>query len=117
MSSYEEPASGTWMTIADVFHIKGRGTVVTGLLQGTGLLHVGDILHGGDQSWPVGGIEQFRATVTSVGPGENIGVLLKNGPPGAGLRGRTAQFESKGAFASDESQFTVIEPKKRRWRH
>jgi translation elongation factor EF-Tu-like GTPase len=104
-----------WMNIADVFHITGRGTVVTGTLEGNGLLSVGDTMLCDGQTWTVGAIEMFRAMVATAEPGMNIGVLLKNGPKSDVLRGQTAQFKTSGN-APATPQFTVLEPKKKRWR-
>jgi translation elongation factor EF-Tu-like GTPase len=42
---------GLWMTISDVFHIPGRGTVVTGQLEGYVPLNVGDSLVYDGASW------------------------------------------------------------------
>jgi translation elongation factor EF-Tu-like GTPase len=80
------------MNVGDVFHIKGRGTVVTGLLEGNGDLRVGDALVCEGQHWPVSAIEAFRATLQVAEPGLNIGVMLRTGPPGDVLRGRLVQF-------------------------
>jgi translation elongation factor EF-Tu-like GTPase len=107
------------MNIADVFHITGRGTVVTGVLQGNVQLSVGDTMLCDGQSWTVGAIEMFRAMVTTAEPGMNIGILLKNGPKSDLLRGRTAQFKTSGNRQFNPAgnpQFTVLEPKKKRWR-
>jgi elongation factor Tu len=104
--------TGPWMTIEDVFHIPRRGTVVTGQLQGSSPLHVGDTLVGGGGRWRVSGIEQFKAVLPAAMPGTNIGVLLKDGPASDVLRGQTVQFEVAGA------NLPVAEPspKRRRWR-
>jgi elongation factor Tu len=98
-----------WMTISDVFRIPGRGTVVTGQLEGNAPLNVGDVLVCDGASWQVDGIERFRAVLTTAEPGSNIGVLLRHGPPGEELEGRTVTFEP-GA-----SRFGPG-PRKRRWR-
>jgi translation elongation factor EF-Tu-like GTPase len=108
-----------WMNIADVFHITGRGTVVTGVLQGNVQLNVGDTMLCDGQTWTVGAIEMFRAMVTTAEPGMNVGILLKNGPKSDVLRGQTAQFKTRGNpqfNPADNPQFTVLEPKKKRWR-
>ncbi len=104
-----------WMTVADVFHIKGRGTVVTGQLEGTGQLAVGDTLLCDGQWWRVDGIEQFRAVLMTALPGSQIGVLLGDGPAADMLRGRTVQFASN-AQPGPGVSFTVVGPKKKRWR-
>ena len=102
------------MTVSDVFHIPGRGTVVTGQLQGSAPLNVGDTLVCEGARWPVSGIEQFRAVLMSAMPGANIGILLRNGPAGDVLRGRTVAFETGGAAGRPLSGGPWS--KKRRWR-
>jgi len=80
------------MNVADIFHIKGRGTVVTGLLEGNGELRAGDALVCEGQHWPVTAIEAFRAVLPVAEPGSNIGVLLRTGPEADVLRGKLVQF-------------------------
>jgi elongation factor Tu len=104
------------MTIEDVFHIKGRGTVVTGQLQGTGQLSVGDTLQCDGFSWLVDGMEQFRAELTTALPGWQIGILLRGGPTADMLRGRTVQFEASQGTGPGVP-FMVVAPKKKRWRN
>ncbi len=103
-----------WMTVSDVFHIRGRGTVVTGLLEGNGQLNPGDTLVCDGLRWQISGIEQFRAVLMTAEPGSDIGVLLRHGPAGDALRGRTVQFEKD--TAAGNPQFTVLAPKRKRWR-
>jgi elongation factor Tu len=100
---------GLWMTVSDVFHIPGRGTVVTGQLEGNVPLNVGDSLVCDGTSWQVSGIEQFRSRLTTAEPGSDVGILLRNGPPGDVLRGRAV------TFAQGTSGFGP-RPGKRRWR-
>jgi translation elongation factor EF-Tu-like GTPase len=111
----ESPGPQLWMHVADIFQIKGRGTVLTGQLQGSGFLAAGDTMVCDGQRWQVSAIEQFRAILQSAAPGANIGVLLKGGPPADMLRGRTVGFEP-GAGAGASSQWTPLAPKKNRWR-
>lgn len=80
------------MIVQDVFHIRARGTVITGQLQGNGQLNLGETVSCDGLSWQVTGIEQFRASLTSALPGASIGVMLAGGPPGDVLRGRTVHF-------------------------
>jgi translation elongation factor EF-Tu-like GTPase len=94
-----------WMTISDVFHIPGRGTVVIGQLEGSVPLNVGDTLVCENGRWKVRSIEQSRAIITTAEPGASIGVLLGKGPPGDALRDRTVTFEPSAGG-----------PKKRFWR-
>ena len=98
-----------WMTVTDIFHIQGRGTVVTGQLEGQGFLNVGDWLLCDGQRWQVGAIEQFRGGLMTAGPGMNVGLMLRKGPTADVLRGKTVQFERTAAWQ-------VVEPKKKRWR-
>jgi elongation factor Tu len=99
--------SQLWMAVDDVFHIKGRGTVLTGQLEGYGQLHVGDAMLCDDgQRWVVGGIEQFRKQVPAADPGASIGVLLRAAPALGMLRGSRVWFEPGDSDAR----------KKRRWR-
>lgn len=118
-----EASPGLWMIVEDVFHIRGRGTVITGQLQGHGQLHVGDMVVCGDQSWKVAGIERFRAVLQVAEPGVNIGVMLGGGPPGQLLQGHTVQFTSKsGAWHSDGPASGPVFgpgtpiPQKKKWR-
>ena len=110
------------MIIDDVFHITGRGTVVTGQLQGNVPLSVGDTMVCEGQRWKVSGIEQFRKQTNTADPSSQIGVLLGKGPKADVLRGRMAQFETKAAAQSGSApgqagpQFTVLPEKKHRWR-
>lgn len=64
------------MAVEDVFHITGRGTVVTGRIE-EGLLRVGDeVSIDGGQTVRVDGIEAFRKTVEEADTGDNVGVLF-----------------------------------------
>jgi translation elongation factor EF-Tu-like GTPase len=104
----DQDAPQLWMTVSDVFHIKGRGCVVTGRLEGNFRLSVGDALIGDDgQRWQIGMIEARGATLTAAEPGMDIGALLKGGPAGDELRGKTVQFELGSASGL----------KKKRWRN
>jgi translation elongation factor EF-Tu-like GTPase len=114
MPPMELPSAQLWMHVEDIFHIKGRGTVLTGQLQGSGILSVGDTVVCDDQRWQVSTIEQFRAILQSVAPGASIGIMLRGGPPADRLRGRTVAFESAAA-AGGGGQWTVLAPKKKRW--
>jgi elongation factor Tu len=73
------------MPIEDVFHIEGRGTVVTGRV-GRGVLALGDEIEllgdptdHGKRGWivVVTGIETFRRPQTEARAGENVGLLLR----------------------------------------
>jgi translation elongation factor EF-Tu-like GTPase len=101
------------MVVSDVFRIPGRGTVVTGLLQGNFPLNVGDAMECEGARWQVSGIEQARSARTTAEPGGDVGVLLRGGPPGDVLRGRTVTFEPGTTAGSPPSG---MRPGKRRWR-
>jgi elongation factor Tu len=102
-----------WMTVEDVFSIKGRGTVLTGQLQGDGQLSAGDALLCDGERWDVSGIEQFGRVVKAAAPGADVGVLLRNAPAPAMLRGKMIWFEPG---ARTGAPFPAAAPKKRRWR-
>jgi elongation factor Tu len=68
------------MTVADVFYIRGRGTVVTGQVE-SGTLRLSDELHlsrpgAANRTVVVAGIEQFRKQMTEAKAGDNVGLLL-----------------------------------------
>ncbi len=104
-----------WMTVSDVFQIRGRGTVVTGRLEGNGLLGLGDAVLCDGMRWQVSAIEQFRATLATAEPGSDIGILLANGPASDVLRGRTLYFAPDYPTGPSLSFGPVIS-KKKRWR-
>jgi elongation factor Tu len=69
------------MTVADVFSIKGRGTVVTGEIE-SGTLNVNDEIYlrrtSSSRRVVVSGIEMFRNLSNSAQAGENVGILLRD---------------------------------------
>lgn len=104
MPPMDQQWSQLWMNVTDVFHIKGRGTVVTGRLDGSGQLQLGDTAIADGMTWQVSGIEKFRTTLLAAEPGDNVGVLLSNGPRADVLRNRTLMFVPKEA-AGPSPQF------------
>ena len=68
------------MPIEDVFSITGRGTVVTGRIEG-GKVHVGDTIEmvglKDTTSTTVTGVEMFRKLLDQGQAGDNVGVLLR----------------------------------------
>jgi len=68
------------MPIEDVFSITGRGTVVTGRIEG-GRVHVGDTVEivglTNTTSTTVTGVEMFRKLLDEGMAGDNVGVLLR----------------------------------------
>ncbi len=68
------------MPIEDVFSITGRGTVVTGRIEG-GKVHVGDTVEivglTNTTSTTVTGVEMFRKLLDEGQAGDNVGVLLR----------------------------------------
>jgi elongation factor Tu len=69
------------MIIEDIFNIRNLGLVVTGKIE-TGTLKVGDQVtikaQAGEKRATVSGIEMFRKTMEQAGPGDNVGLLLKD---------------------------------------
>ncbi len=69
------------MTIADVFFIRGRGTVVTGQVE-SGTLNVNDEIYlrrpSSSRKVVVTGIEMFHKLSNQAQAGENVGVLLRD---------------------------------------
>ena len=77
---FDSATSGFRLTVADVFLIRGRGTVLTGVVE-AGVVRVGSsvlIMRAGQvvAQTIVGGIEKFRDTVDEASVGENIGMLV-----------------------------------------
>jgi translation elongation factor EF-Tu-like GTPase len=105
-----------WMTAENIFYIKGRGTVVTGQLEGSGLLARGDDLVCDGLHWPVVGIEKIGEALGAAGPGMHVGVLLRNGPPPEVLRGKKLVFvpSAKRIKAAARAQHTVARKLRRR---
>jgi translation elongation factor EF-Tu-like GTPase len=109
------------MRVEDIFHIRGRGTVITGKLDGTGELRVGDTMYCDGVRWKVGGVEQFSKSLEVALPGALIGVLLGNGPSGDMLRGCVVGFGVSSTNLDSGGQLgpslgTTADSKKRRWR-
>ncbi len=69
------------MTIADVFFIRGRGTVVTGQIE-SGTLNVNDEIYlrrsSSSRKVVVTGIEMFRKLSNQAQAGEDVGILLRD---------------------------------------
>lgn len=69
------------MTVEDVFTIRGRGTIVTGQIE-SGTLNVGDEVQivgpAVAGKTVVTSIETFRKQIHRAGPGDNVGLLLRN---------------------------------------
>jgi len=68
------------MTVQEVFTIRGRGTVVTGIIEG-GAIEVGDEVHirsaGSAGKLVVSGIEISRASVLYASRGNTVGLLIR----------------------------------------
>ncbi len=85
-----------WMSPDGFFSLAGRGLVLTGLLQGRGVLTVGDDLVCEGDHWPVTGIEMVGSgPLKYAEPGGQIGVLLRSCSTPDLLRGKTVQFLPK----------------------
>ena len=69
------------MTVADVFFIRGRGTVVTGQIE-SGTLNVNDEIYirrpSSSKKTVVTGIEMFRKQLNQAHAGDNVGILLRD---------------------------------------
>lgn len=66
------------MTVQDVFTIKRRGTVATGVID-TGSVRIGDVVRFGDgDAARVDGIEVFRKSLDEAGEGQTVGLLFKD---------------------------------------
>ena len=77
---YLAAGEGNFMfTVQDIFVIKGRGTVVTGVID-SGTISTGDTvnLNGAKKqaSYKIGGIESFRKLLDSASMGDNVGLFL-----------------------------------------
>jgi translation elongation factor EF-Tu-like GTPase len=82
-----------WMTPDGIFPVPGRGTVLTGQLQGQGLLTVGDDPVCDGDHWPVTSIEMIDSgPLKTAEPGAHIGLLLRSCNTPDVLRGKTVQF-------------------------
>ena len=73
------------LIIEDVFHIAGRGMVVTGYVQGAPV-HVGDTVtivraNGAQLITKVSGIETHKKLLDCANPGDAVGILLANTKP------------------------------------
>jgi hypothetical protein len=85
---------GLSMTVKDVFFVNtpGRGTVLTGHLDGCGVLRVGDGLACGDQVFEILGIEKFRHVLRQIEGGHDVGLALGTRVPATGFAGRAVTF-------------------------
>ena len=69
------------ITVADVFSITGRGTVITGKVE-SGTVTIGDQVtlrrvDGSTREVTVAGIEMFRKMLDTATQGDNVGLLLR----------------------------------------
>lgn len=85
---------GLSMTVKDAFfvHTPGRGAVLTGHLDGCGVLRVGDGVVCGDQVFEILGIEKFRHVLRQIEGGHDVGLALGTHVAAAGFAGRTVTF-------------------------
>ncbi len=81
VSPFAPSAAGFQMTVQDVFSIKGRGTVVTGIVE-AGVVTKGMTLEIHRQSGitqaVVDGVELFRQVTEQAVAGDNVGLLLRD---------------------------------------
>ncbi|MGA3183391.1 MAG: hypothetical protein ABSE52_02170 [Candidatus Dormibacteria bacterium] len=82
------------MRISDVFFIQlqGRGTVVTGHLDGEGLLRVGDVLVHSGRTHRIRAMETFHKMLREAHAGTNLGLILGPEVPPHGFEGHTVSF-------------------------
>jgi translation elongation factor EF-Tu-like GTPase len=82
------------MRITDVFFIQlqGRGTVVTGHLDGEGLLRVGDVVVHSGRAHRIRGIEIFHKMLRESHGGMNLGLILGPEVPPRGFEGHMVSF-------------------------
>ena len=89
-SPFAPSAADFQMTVQDVFSIKGRGTVVTGIVE-AGVVTKGMTLEIHSQSGvtqtTVDAVEMFRKVTQQAVAGDNVGLLLRNVPPDTLKRG------------------------------
>lgn len=80
-SPFAPSAAGFQMTVQDVFSIKGRGTVVTGVVE-SGVVMKGAAVEIHRQSGVietvVDAVEMFRKVTDQAGVGNAVGLLLRN---------------------------------------
>jgi translation elongation factor EF-Tu-like GTPase len=77
-------SSWSWFTVAKVFTINGRGTVVAGTFELSVNPAAGDRAEDADaRHWDIAGVERFVAFLGKpTRAGEPVGLLLKNAAPG-----------------------------------
>ena len=78
--SYTYANEGNFMfTVEDIFTVKNRGTVVTGVIE-SGIINTGDTVRLNGQKKQgekqIIGIESFRKLLDSASMGDNVGLLL-----------------------------------------
>jgi elongation factor Tu len=65
------------MTVADVFAIRGRGTVATGTVE-EGSIRAGDEVTVNGRRARIDAIEAFRKKLDAANPGDNVGLLFRD---------------------------------------
>ena len=88
---------GLSMLVQDVFFVRapGKGTVLTGHLDGDGQLRVGDYLACDGTTYEVLGIEQFKRVLKEIGSGANAGIALGTEVPKEQFAGKTVTFQPR----------------------
>jgi len=79
-SPFAPSAADFQMTVQDVFSIKGRGTVVTGIVEAGSITEGAPIeIHGSSSviQTVAQSIEMFRRTTSQANAGDNVGILLR----------------------------------------
>jgi hypothetical protein len=85
---------GLSMTVNEVFFINapGKGTVLTGYLDGAGLLRVGDSMACGERAYEILSIEMFRQARKEIDGGHNVGLGLGLDVAADGFTGQSVSF-------------------------
>ncbi|HEY2578625.1 MAG TPA: hypothetical protein VGI74_20165 [Streptosporangiaceae bacterium] len=85
---------GLSMTVKDAFFVNtpGKGAILTGHLDGWGVLRVGDGLACGEQVFEILGIEKFKHVLREIEGGHDVGLALGTHVPTGGFAGRSVSF-------------------------
>lgn len=90
LSPFADSVAEFRLTVQDVFSIKGRGTVVTGIVE-SGMVTKGAIIEIHGQSGVimtvVDSVEMFRKVTDQAVAGDNVGLILRDVPHDAVKRG------------------------------
>jgi hypothetical protein len=82
------------MSVADRFDIAGRGVVLTGQLEGSGVLRAGDTAVSGTGEGEIIGIEALQSRLAQAETGANVGLNLGPWAPGELVAGAQLMFRA-----------------------